>query len=91
MKVYRLWNHDAPGALGSTDADIPTLTDYGSATSPPKPGCVICPGGSYAGLADHEGHPVAEWLEKIGIRAFVLKYRRRSQRPRHRGTLLIPT
>lgn len=37
---------------------------------------IICPGGGYSHLAiDKEGHKVAEWLNKLGITAFVLKYR----------------
>ena len=36
---------------------------------------VICPGGGYAGLADHEGRDYALWLNERGITAFVLKYR----------------
>jgi acetyl esterase/lipase len=37
---------------------------------------VICPGGGYGRLAiDHEGTLVAEWLNKLGIAAFVLTYR----------------
>ena len=37
---------------------------------------IICPGGGYARLAmNHEGHDVAKALNKLGITAFVLKYR----------------
>jgi acetyl esterase/lipase len=37
---------------------------------------IICPGGAYWGLAiDHEGKQVAQWLNSLGITAFVLKYR----------------
>lgn len=37
---------------------------------------VICPGGGYSHLAiDKEGFKVAKWLNKLGITAFVLKYR----------------
>lgn len=37
---------------------------------------LICPGGGYKFLAiDHEGYQIAEWLNSIGISAFVLKYR----------------
>ncbi|MEL0074249.1 MAG: alpha/beta hydrolase [Flavobacteriaceae bacterium] len=37
---------------------------------------VICPGGGYRILAiDHEGYQIAEWLNSLGIAAFVLKYR----------------
>jgi len=37
---------------------------------------IICPGGGYHILAiDHEGYYIAEWLNKLGITAFILKYR----------------
>lgn len=37
---------------------------------------IICPGGSYKGLAlNHEGHDVAKWLASEGTTAAVLKYR----------------
>ena len=37
---------------------------------------LILPGGGYRRLAmDHEGYDVAEWLNSIGIAAFLLKYR----------------
>ena len=74
--AFRLWSESAPGAKGTEAADIPTLTPY----LPPKEkrtgaAIVICPGGGYRALADHEGRPVAEWLNSLGIAAFVLKYR----------------
>ncbi|KAH7104312.1 esterase [Auriculariales sp. MPI-PUGE-AT-0066] len=52
-----------------------TLTDIGAPVSPARPGCIVCPGGGYTNLSAKEGAPVAEWLESIGIRAFVLAYR----------------
>jgi acetyl esterase/lipase len=37
---------------------------------------IVCPGGGYGGLADnHEGRQIANWLNSMGISAFVLKYR----------------
>jgi len=71
-----LWSGGAPGALGSEPLDVPTLTPY----LPPKEkmsgaAIIVCPGGGYTHLADHEGGPVAEWLNSLGISAFVLKYR----------------
>jgi acetyl esterase/lipase len=37
---------------------------------------IICPGGGYEWLAfDKEGTNIADWLNKFGITAFVLKYR----------------
>ena len=79
-----LWPAAAPGALGTADKDIPTLTRY-----PAKPdlatgaAIVICPGGGYGGLAGHEGHNYALWLNTQGIAGFVLKYRLGSGGYRH--------
>ncbi|MEI2727432.1 MAG: alpha/beta hydrolase [Verrucomicrobiota bacterium] len=36
---------------------------------------VICPGGGYGGLAQHEGRSYALWFNEQGIAGFVLKYR----------------
>jgi acetyl esterase/lipase len=74
--VLRLWEGDAPGALGSTPADIPTLTVFRPRSDKFNGAAVVvCPGGGYGGLAKHEGQPVAEWLNSIGVTSFVLKYR----------------
>ena len=73
---FALWPQGAPGALGKEPADVPTLTPYlapkGRATGA---AVIVCPGGGYGRLADHEGRPVAEWLNTVGVTAFVLKYR----------------
>ena len=62
--------------MGDTDEDVPTLTSVDAGNpGAKKPAFVVCPGGGYAGLAPHEGLPVAEWLESLGLRGFVLKYR----------------
>jgi acetyl esterase/lipase len=71
-----LWPEGAPGALGKEDKDIPTLTAF--MPSPDKAtgaAIVICPGGGYAHLADHEGRDYALWLNDSGVAGFVLKYR----------------
>ncbi len=72
-----LWPDGAPGAKGDADVDKPSLTLYPVSGSGKVPtGVVVCPGGSYLNLAmDHEGKQVAEWLNGLGISAFVLKYR----------------
>lgn len=80
--VIRLWEGDAPGALGKADQDIPTLTVF----QPAKPNgsaIVVCPGGGYGMLADHEGSGYARYLKTLGITAFVLKYRLGSHGYRH--------
>jgi acetyl esterase/lipase len=71
----KLWANGAPGAVGSEPADIPTLIPYISKEKATGAAIIVCPGGGYNHLADHEGRPVAEWLNSIGITAFVLKYR----------------
>ena len=72
-----LWPNGAPGAIGSEDRDQPSLTVFfptkGQANGT---GVIVCPGGSYTALAaNHEGRQVANWLNSLGIAAFVLKYR----------------
>lgn len=80
----RLWEGDAPGALGKADHDVPTLTPFlpaegkGNGTA-----IVVCPGGGYGGLAAHEGDGYAKFLADNGIAAFVLKYRLGSKGYRH--------
>ncbi|HZG83437.1 alpha/beta hydrolase [Paenibacillus sp.] len=69
-----LWPEGAPLAAGTTDEDMPAITPYlvegrGNAA------VVVAPGGGYARRANHEGEPIAEWLNGLGISAFVLRYR----------------
>ncbi|MDP3001259.1 MAG: alpha/beta hydrolase [Bryobacterales bacterium] len=74
-KTELLWPDGAPGAVGNEDADRPALTTYLPATLAGT-AVVVCPGGGYRHLAmDHEGQQVAQWLNSLGIAAFVLKYR----------------
>lgn len=72
-----LWPGDAPGSHGNAEIDRPSLTIYPA--SPPNSiptGVVICPGAGYCQLRlEQEGRQVAEWLNALGISAFVLKYR----------------
>jgi acetyl esterase/lipase len=72
-----LWPGGAPGALGTEEADIPTLTIYLPAPRQATGAAVVvCPGGGYGGHAvDHEGHQVARLLTSRGIAAAILAYR----------------
>src|SRR5689334_1394471 len=75
-EVIRLWEGDAPGALGNEDRDVPTLSVFKPAADKANgTAVVVCPGGGYGGLAAHEGKPVAEWLNSVGVTGLVLKYR----------------
>lgn len=81
---FPLWPGIAPGSLGQSTNDIPTLTSFlpavGAATGA---AIVVCPGGGYGGLADHEGADYALYLNQHGVTAFVLKYRLGSHGYRH--------
>jgi acetyl esterase/lipase len=76
-EVLRLWSGAAPGALGSEDADVPTITVFlPRAVRENTPAVIVCPGGGYQNLAsNHEGRQVANFLNSLGMAAFVLKYR----------------
>jgi acetyl esterase/lipase len=76
-QVLPLWTGAAPGALGSEDSDTPTITVYLPRTmNAATPAMVVCPGGGYQNLAsNHEGRQVANYLNSLGMAAFVLKYR----------------
>ena len=83
-----LWPAGAPGALGDKDDDKPTLTAF--LPAPEKAtgaAIVICPGGGYGGLAEHEGRGYAEWLADNGVAGIVLKYRLGSKGYRHPAML----
>ncbi|EJL60482.1 alpha/beta hydrolase fold domain-containing protein [Flavobacterium sp. CF136] len=56
---------------------LPTLTAYFADVEKSNgTSVIICPGGGYGMLAiNKEGFKVAEWLNSLGINAFVLKYR----------------
>ncbi len=76
VRTIRLYSGAVPEAKGTEDADIPTVAIY----TPPADratgaAIVVCPGGGYGGLAAHEGKPIAEWLNTLGITGVVLTYR----------------
>ena len=88
LEPIPLWPEGAPGALGTSETDIPTLTAF--LPSPEKAtgaAIVICPGGGYGGLAPHEGAGYAEWLAENGVAGIVLKYRLGSKGYRHPAML----
>lgn len=60
-----------------TNVASPTLTVYALAKgSEPAPAVLVCPGGGYSILAwNLEGTEIAEWLNRNGFSAFILKYR----------------
>ena len=76
-QVIPLWTGAAPGALGTDSTDIPAITVFLPRTmSANTPAIIVAPGGSYIRLAsNHEGRQVANYLNSLGVAAFVLRYR----------------
>lgn len=69
--------NEKQNVLRLENVSVPTLTLY-DAPADNKNGCavIVAPGGGYNILAwDLEGTEVAEWLNSLGVTAFVLKYR----------------
>jgi acetyl esterase/lipase len=73
-KWTELWPEGAPLATGVSDEDVPAIKAY-LVQGQGRGAVIVCPGGSYGMRADHEGEPIALWLNSIGIHAFVLRYR----------------
>jgi acetyl esterase/lipase len=68
---------DKNGILRISEVTVPTLTVYPAAKGKANgTAVIICPGGGYWILAaSHEGSDVAKEFNKMGVTAFVLKYR----------------
>ena len=65
-----LWKN-TPGECQS----VPTVTPFVPQTQKGKGAVVILPGGSYRGLAQHEGPGYAEFFAAHGLCAFAVEYR----------------
>ncbi|GGF96499.1 alpha/beta hydrolase [Paenibacillus abyssi] len=72
--MFELWPDGAPFAQGAADEDRPALFPY-LLEGDNHAAVIVCPGGGYGRRADHEGEPIARWLNSLGISAFVLRYR----------------
>ncbi len=93
----RLWEGDAPGAVGKTPDDIPEIVVYlperdqaaDGAAHEPTGALVICPGGGYGHLAiDHEGHQIAKWANELGMAGIIVSYRHRNRGYGHPAPML---
>lgn len=94
-KTFRLWEGDAPNALGTEEKDIPTVIVYlpqdaeQQNANQPTPVLMICPGGGYGGLAmDHEGHQFGKWANEMGMAGVIVSYRHRGRGYGHPNPLL---
>jgi acetyl esterase/lipase len=73
--MINLWDADIPGLNPGIDQKAPNMTPFLVENKEPHGAVIVCPGGGYWGKADYEGAPVARWLNRLGIAAFVLDYR----------------
>ena len=76
-QTIQLWPGRAPGAAGDEDRDTPAITVYMPPnTAGPMTAVLVAPGGSYRSLsANKEGRAPANFLNTLGVAAFVLRYR----------------
>jgi len=71
-----LWPKGAPGALGTSDGDVPKMFVYPAAGAGTHSAVIVMPGGGYTHLVvEKEGSVEARWLNEHGVTAFVLEYR----------------
>lgn len=73
--IYSLWTGKIPFLESGDEDNKPILAFYPASNNTSRSAVIVCPGGGYHHRADHEGEPVAKWLNSLGISAFVLHYR----------------
>jgi acetyl esterase/lipase len=78
--TFPLWDRPAPYYDSAHNQAAPSLEPFLAKTGPPPatspaPAVLVFPGGGYANLAPHEGAPVAQMLNRLGVSAFVVRYR----------------
>lgn len=71
-----LWEENIPGYDPKiNNEETPSLIPYILENGMINSAIIVFPGGGYVKRADHEGEPIALWLNSIGVSAFVLNYR----------------
>ena len=72
MEAIKLWE-SVPGYI--EDLESPVLEYYPAENKTGLGTVIIFPGGGYSHRADHEGKGYAEFLNSLGMDAFVMQYR----------------
>jgi len=89
VEKISLWDGPAPGTEGRANTEVidangnisqvfqPELIFYPApGQTTPAPAVLVCPGGGYKNVVmQKEGVRIAQWLNRHGFAAFVLKYR----------------
>ena len=73
--MIEIFNENIPFWNNDIKQNKPNITPFLLTKGKNNPAIIVCPGGGYEFKADHEGMPIAKWLNSIGISAFVLDYR----------------
>ncbi|MFD0697335.1 alpha/beta hydrolase [Paenibacillus sp. GCM10027628] len=73
--TIELWPGASKDSIGDENQGCPSLTLYPVSGEGLSSAVIVCPGGGYHRRADHEGEPIARWLNGLGISAYVLNYR----------------
>ena len=75
MERILLWERDIPQFDEKIGQAAPSLTPFLLDDGKKHGAVIVFPGGGYTMKAAHEGAPVAERLNEMGLHAFVLDYR----------------
>lgn len=75
--MIHIYNGVIPGYDPEIDQDIPGIEPYliESKDNKKQPAIILCQGGAYTHKAQHEGEPIARYLNTIGINVFIVNYR----------------
>lgn len=79
MEKIRLWKKEIPFFSKTLNTEnntnTPYITPFIINDKKTHPSMIILPGGGYTHRAEHEGAPIAKWLNDRGINSFVVDYR----------------
>ena len=80
MEKIKLWQNDKIPFFSKTlntqnNTNTPYITPFIINDKKKRPAMIIIPGGGYTHRAEHEGAPIAKWLNDRGINSFVVDYR----------------
>ncbi len=75
MEKIKLWENGTPFFNPAFEQEEPALVPYLLNDGKEHPCVIVFPGGGYHHRANHEGEPIAQWLNTLGINSFVLEYR----------------
>ncbi|MBE7063154.1 MAG: alpha/beta hydrolase [Clostridia bacterium] len=75
MEKIKLWEKETPYYNAEFEQEEPALVPYLLQDGKVHPCVIVFPGGGYHHRANHEGEPISQWLNTLGIHSFVLEYR----------------